>query len=178
MKTFVIMVISLIATLLFNGCAKTTITPQKHVTLEAPIKKLNISVMVGKIVASTPSSTDYINKTVQDIMPLIKERIPVVFAANGLAVVSSNEQYLITLVPTQAKHIFYKGTYGGHVELTIVVSIKDKTTNVTVWEASIRFWRPALSVVDNDVADNFIQELITQLQHDEMIKTNLNKAIE
>lgn len=165
LKKMFIFISSLLIGILIIGCASTSIAPQKHIAVANPIQKMSISVGHGAFNNGNPVAAYAVNETIQDIMPRIKETLPIVFQKNGIEIINTPEQYEFVLIPTTAKYI----SYGGHVEVNMKAIIRDKVNNSNVWEANMRFWRPGFSKVDVYVAEKFVQTIIDQLKQDGMI---------
>lgn len=165
LKKMFIFISSLLIGIFIIGCASTSISPQKHIAVPNPIQKMSISVVHGTFNNGNPLAVYAVFETTKDIMPRIKETLPVMFQKNGIEIINTSEQYEFILIPTTAKYI----SYGGHVEINMKAIIRDKTNNANVWEADVQFRRPGFSKVDVDVAEKFGQTIIDQLKRDGMI---------
>lgn len=160
----------LLSTILF-GCASTRVTGHKLAEIDTPITKIKLTVLSGQVAKFSYQQLS-MNQTINDLMPLIPKRLPLVFSANGLQVSESGATHELVLAPSSVKY----HSYGGNVELNINAYIFDRSgKNNKVWEAKLRFWRPGFSIVDEKVADEFSKDLLSQLVTDGVVRLESNE---
>lgn len=162
---------TLLCLLILSGCASTKITGHAEAEVESPIRSIKITVASAQVAKFSYQQLS-MNETIRDLFSLLPTRLPATFRANGIAVSDSAARYELVVLPSSAKYI----SYGGHVELTLNAYIEDRNiSNRKVWQASLRFWRPGFSVVDERVVDEFAKALLTQLVADGAVSLGSNE---
>lgn len=172
MKHFPQYFTALVCSIALSGCALTFVEKSKKYSdpdADKPLNAVTFSIYQGKVLPGRTVFYDKpINETIDEITPLLRERLPIVFALNGIAVKESNVPgYAMTVTQQSARY----ESYGGHIDLYMFVSLSylSNAKPKPIWSTSVRFRRMGFSQVNKSVADKFAVALLERMAEDGVI---------
>jgi hypothetical protein len=150
-----------------GGCVR-PISGHRLDDLQAPIKKLNY-VVISARVDVTAESAEQFHKSLHDLLIMMPQRIPEVFALNGVETGrNSDAQYEFVIKPEFATYTSYpRWTIETHFAAYII----DKSRfSKKVWEGKLSFLNNEITQINAATVDGFAKDILKQLVADGIVK--------
>lgn len=185
MKKIVKMILPVLAFLVLGGCTAITSTQGTKLSEpSSPVDNIGVVILQGNFRPAPGLVTFMATKSLNQLFPLLPQRIPPVFAENGIknkTIVAPAQtieksqlgdaglpdfQYLLVISPTSAEYV----TYGGNITIYMSATLLDRKNNKMLWMGSIRFFKDGTSKIDDKAADAFAHNILAQLAKDGMLR--------
>ncbi|MEO8152969.1 MAG: hypothetical protein ABI605_07860 [Rhizobacter sp.] len=169
---------ALLSVLLLGACVSTRVSGERMVVMNERLSRLGVCVQRGTFQGGTTASSMG-NRQLAEFYPHLVERLPVVFAGNGIesaATFCSSEgtgatpelngfAHILKLIPKAAK---WNSSSGSSLEVD--AEAFQRSNGVIVWRGEVTLRTPGGGKFDAALADDLANKLLIELSGDGVIK--------